>query len=100
MASRTFTDRSGVLWTVWDVVPGTHSPQPAHLAALPEEMAGGWLCFESASEKRRMFPVPPEWERLADDKLEILLRAGIPVAPRRSSSSSAAPPDEPAPDLV
>ena len=81
MATRTFTDRAGTEWMIWRVVPGEHTGS-SRAAALPEELAGGWLCFESASEKRRMYPVPPQWEALPPDKLEILCRAGVPVSHR------------------
>jgi hypothetical protein len=30
-------------------------------------MAAGWLCFESQGEKRRLAPVPENWEK-ADER--------------------------------
>jgi hypothetical protein len=44
------------------------------------------LCFESAAGKRRFYPVPPEWETIADDKLEILCRAAVAVEATRPSA--------------
>jgi len=84
MASRTFTDASGVEWLVWEVTPGQHTrPARRTVSALPDELADGWLCFESNAGKRRFYPVPPAWEALPDDKLEVLCRAAVPagVAP-------------------
>jgi hypothetical protein len=81
MATLSFTDRAGTEWTIWRVVPGEHSLSPRS-TALPEELAEGWLCFECASEKRRVYPVPPDLETLPPDKLAILCRAGVPVLPR------------------
>ena len=86
MASRAYTDSSGVEWLVWEVTPGQHTrPSRQGMSALPEELADGWLCFESGVGKRRFYPVPPEWETLADDKLEILCRAAVPVGARPSA---------------
>jgi hypothetical protein len=31
------------------------------------QMAAGWLCFESGGEKRRLTPVPHNWEE-ADER--------------------------------
>ncbi|MFL5386323.1 MAG: hypothetical protein ACJ8GN_27715 [Longimicrobiaceae bacterium] len=86
MASRAYTDSSGVEWLVWEVTPGQHTrPARRSVSALPDELAEGWLCFESGMGKRRFYPVPPEWETLADDKLEILCRAAVAVDARPSA---------------
>jgi hypothetical protein len=84
MAARAYTDSSGVEWLVWDVTPGQHTRVRSSVPALPDELAGGWLCFESSVGKRRFYPVPPAWETLADDKLEILCRAAVAVGERLS----------------
>ena len=81
MATRAFTDSAGVEWLIWHVTPGQHTrPARRGLSTLPDELAEGWVCFESGVGKRRFYPVPPEWETLADDKLEIVCRAGVPVS--------------------
>ena len=67
---REFTDKSGATWRVWDVYPTTRASAQwaganvdARAAHFPtHEMADGWLCFESGSEKRRLAPIPPDWE--------------------------------------
>jgi len=80
MATRSFTDSAGVEWLIWHVTPGQHTRRAGRgLSTLPEELADGWLCFESSAGKCRFYPVPPEWETLADDALEILRRAAVPV---------------------
>jgi hypothetical protein len=84
MATRAFTDRDGTTWLVWRVTPGANTVREYRPTTLPEELVGGWLCFESEREKRRMYPVPPEWEALADDKLDLLCRSGVVVV-RRSA---------------
>jgi hypothetical protein len=55
------------------------------MSALPDELAGGWLCFEGSAGKRRFYPVPPEWETLPDDKLELLCRSAVAVGARPSA---------------
>jgi hypothetical protein len=62
---KTFKDRQGKTWDVWQVDPkqGSHAP-------VAEEFSFGWLCFESADEKRRLAPVPEGWERADDDTIE------------------------------
>lgn len=74
---RDFKDKRGVDWLVWDVYPSSRSPLEPRIsdpgAALPNrELAEGWLCFESSSEKRRVAPIPPGWELWDPDKLEKL----------------------------
>ena len=87
MATRSFTDSAGVEWLIWHVTPGQHTRRAGSgLSTLPEELADGWLAFECGAGKRRFYPVPPEWETLADDKLEILCRAAVPVVAAKSSA--------------
>jgi len=62
---REFVDPKGVRWKVWDVWPtGRVASDDARPISMFPSMglSGGWLCFESATEKRRLSPVPPEWE--------------------------------------
>lgn len=104
MGLRTFTDPDGNEWRVWDVVPyaarkderrgGSDRRQAASGAyAGPERrsgmdrrlrspslltpgLEGGWLCFENHVDKRRLTPIPRDWERINDDALcELLHRA-------------------------
>ena len=79
---REFTDKSGVSWKVWDVYPG-----PARKPAKPmmdfsvfpsRDLTEGWLCFQCDNEKRRLAPIPANWEMLPGDELEELcVRAGF-----------------------
>lgn len=75
---REFKDSKGVDWLVWDVYPTGRSIDTGGLAAgaaFPSrELADGWLCFESASEKRRVTPIPHGWEELPPPRLEELCR--------------------------
>lgn len=75
---RHFTDRKGTTWSVWDVWPtarsrtaSTHGDQ--YSGAFPNQgMSEGWLCFQCDCEKRRLTPVPPDWETCPDATLEKL----------------------------
>lgn len=67
---REFTDPRGTKWRVFDVYPTGASAsildeieERGRVLAFPSrDHAEGWLCFESADEKRRLTPIPPEWE--------------------------------------
>lgn len=65
MALRTLTHQ-GTEWTVWNVVPSLESRVGMPLAA---RTGTGWLCFQSASEKRRITPAPAGWEEWTDEEL-------------------------------
>lgn len=84
---REFRDTKGMTWRVWDVYPTTRGPTHASGAAEPQDKAvlfpnnqlsDGWLCFESENEKRRLAPIPAEWETCESCVLEELcLKAGF-----------------------
>jgi hypothetical protein len=73
---REFTDQKGTTWQVFDVYPAARGKAPnatddaAHLPS--RELGEGWLCFQSATEKRRLAPIPPEWEICECSDLETL----------------------------
>jgi hypothetical protein len=67
----------GTEWTVWNVVPSLETR--VHLPLAPATGAG-WLCFQSATEKRRITPVPPGWEDWPDEELLERLQAAAVVA--------------------
>jgi hypothetical protein len=73
MAYRTFTDPSGGEWQVWEVNPS------ALLETTPE---AAWLAFQSATEKRRLAPVPAGWADASEAELLGLLHRATAVAPR------------------
>ena len=105
MAHRQFTDSEGVEWTVYDVVPRPDErrhrdrrdmpsaeaelvdrrtdDRRATVNARPVRLTRGWLCFESSSERRRLQPIPEEWQHSTDADLAALLQRAR-VAPRRA----------------
>jgi hypothetical protein len=76
---RRFVDERGVPWDAFAVLP---TAEPRGLARLPEQYQHGWLCFESATEKRRLGPIPPEWQTVNDEALRRFRDAAQPVQHR------------------
>jgi hypothetical protein len=68
---RAFADAHGVTWDVFAVHP---APRAEPAATLRATFKHGWLCFESNAEKRRLSPIPGNWESLNDRELEQLWR--------------------------
>lgn len=92
MAVRTFDSPDGTTWTAWEVIPGRVSEyRPAVGSHLPRQMADGWLCFDCGSEKRRLFPLPPNWSGRTDAELWFLCRAAEPVRARNGGVRETAP---------
>lgn len=87
MASRTLRAPDGTVWEVWDVQPGLRiSPRKGGSPLLPDEMAAGWLCFDSPGEKRRLYPIPADWDTSGDAELWRLCGAARAVRPDRIPS--------------
>ena len=101
MAHRDFVDSHGIRWDVWSVRPEyaerRRKTPPEDVPALERreraefrvplggQWAGGWLCFESNVEKRRLAPVPDDWSDLPVEELEKLCHEATPsrLPPRR-----------------
>lgn len=114
MTHKTFKDKQGRIWDVWQVHPSaaerryvqrrvsdtvrsdeverrtgldrrtgepldTRSPSP-----VAAEFAYGWLCFETAGEKRRLAPVPEGWDRADDDTIEQWCCVAKPAVRRKT----------------
>lgn len=88
---RLFVDRQGVAWDVWAVYPEGRQSQ---LSALPGTFQSGWLVFESMSEKRRLSPIPSDWQSVPQNELEQLCARAetAPQRMRRPDSGKDAPP--------
>jgi hypothetical protein len=99
MAHREFTDQQGVRWQAWEVIPTTAERRSAGerrfgvrdkrdrrtrqqvRVQMDAELVKGWLVFESAGEKRRLRPIPPDWTARTDGEL-VLLCGSAEAAPR------------------
>lgn len=110
MAYRTFIDSNGLEWQSWDVLPkgaerrlaerrvsrervvfaerrhGDRRTVEGKWMLLTSGLRDGWLCFESAEGRRRLTPIPADWESCADGDLEAYCRSANPV--RLSSPAS------------
>ena len=58
LAYREFVDNAGTMWRVWDTYPVAANT----LRTVSPSFAGGWLTFESDTERRRLAPIPAGWE--------------------------------------
>lgn len=88
---RQIRDAAGVEWMVYEVNPTNNAW--AALESLPEGYRAGWLCFESAAEKRRLTPTPAGWDQLSAQALDELLGTAIQVRrPAKQSLPSPPPP--------
>lgn len=85
---REFRDDAGIEWVVFFT-----SRSVARDHHLPEEYREGWLSFESsAGEKRRLAPVPKDWEALTEEELRALCTSAPSQAPRRRPVQATADP--------
>ena len=99
MAHREFVDSHGVRWQAWAVIPTTaerrsegerrfgardkrdRRTRQQFRVPMDADLVKGWLVFESATEKRRLHPIPPDWDVLTDEELSALCGSAEP-APR------------------
>lgn len=80
---REFRDDAGEEWVVF--LTARSVARDHH---LPEEYRGGWLAFESAhGEKRRLAPVPNDWESLTGAELAALCALASPQIPRKKATT-------------
>jgi hypothetical protein len=80
---KTFRDTNGTDWTVFEV--RRNVTQKGDWSYLPSGYSDGWLCFESASAKKRLIRYPERWREFSEEELERLLQQAQP-APRASAS--------------
>jgi hypothetical protein len=76
---RVFVDGHGERWDIWAVYPKARGTPSSVLRGTFRE---GWLCLESPSQKRRLSPIPSEWESLSEQELGELCAKADVVAPR------------------
>src|SRR5689334_20551628 len=109
MAFRIFMDSNGLEWQTWDVLPKGVERRLAdrrisnervgfserrhderrkvagRWSPLTSGLRDGWLCFESPAGRRRLTPIPADWEECNGDALERYCRSAMPA--RESSAS-------------
>lgn len=102
MALREYSDPAGIRWTVWNIAPRfeavrsgaerrltrtevaveRRSSADRRRRVIDPMVLRGWLCFESERERRRLSPVPPDWQECGEEALARYCESGRPV--RRS----------------
>ena len=108
MSYRTFVDRDGAYWQVWDSQPTKVERRVSDAdrrrrqnfpwrgserrsgmdrrtvsqrrITLSEGYGRGWLTFESLQEKRRLIPIPAHWEDCSQAELRSLCEKAKIVA--------------------
>jgi hypothetical protein len=115
MSYRTFVDGNGSYWQVWDSQPtkmerrvSADRRKPRYYAwggterrsgtdrrttsqrriVLSEGYGAGWLTFESLDEKRRLIPIPANWENLSQADLRGLCERAKRVAKSEGERSA------------
>ncbi len=88
MALRNFTDSQGTGWRVWNVVPQYAAGRDGEV--MTPGLQGGWLCFDSGTEKRRLSPIPQDWEAAGGEALEAYCKQALPVHQRAGVAEAAA----------
>jgi hypothetical protein len=108
MSLRSFVDSAGNEWQAFDVVPRSDERRHTERRSSGEVPvdsierreadrrltvggaavitgARGWLCFERGNDRRRLSPIPEDWNRCDDSQLEVYRQSARPV--RRNSVS-------------
>ena len=99
---RQFRDNAGIEWKVSLTPRGSDAVSRENY--LPEAYREGWLVFESSQEKRRLAPVPPDWESMPIEDLVRLCAKAVPQTarakvPADAKASAPAPADALRPQL-
>jgi hypothetical protein len=86
----TFTDQYGTSWDVFEVYP----TEERTVSRVPAAFRGGWLCFQSDLERRRLAPIPLGWRQWDVDRLTaaLLTTHGMPRRTPRQSFGIQTPP--------
>jgi hypothetical protein len=89
MPHRSFHDDAGRTWDVWEVVPtaverriaqsATRPPEAERRRVkearivVPDRLQKGWLAFQCGWERRRVAPIPDDWDDMTVSELVDLL---------------------------
>ena len=104
MGYRIFVDSDGVEWQAWDVLPRGMERRIRNRRTSRERLSftdrrnaverrkvdgrwtpltsglrDGWLCFDASGMRRRLTPIPADWEECSYSALEDYCRLAIPV---------------------
>lgn len=90
MAVREFLDEQRRSWRVWCILPEAIHPVTRAEDYLADCFQLGWLVFETTTgeEKRRLCPIPRDWEDVDESGLRSFLAQSEPVRSRRPSGET------------
>lgn len=93
MPHRSFHDDVGRTWDVWEVVPSAVERRVAQPAVrppeverrkvretrvvVPDRLQKGWLAFQCGWERRRLAPIPGDWDDMTVSELVDLLHHAV-----------------------
>ena len=88
MALREFVGDDGREWRVWDTRPQIPSPNVnpsardafGDVPRISKKRESGWLTFTAAGDRRRLSPIPEDWETADQTSLRSMLAAADRVA--------------------
>ena len=82
-----FVDARGTEWEVWEVAARTYadSPAPRMCAGIGGQAA--WLCFESATQSRRLARYPARWGAMLPRDLDALCQSARAMRPAHEFES-------------
>lgn len=86
MTLREFVGDDGREWQVWDTRPAVSSPNVSDAARvahdafgdvprISKKREGGWLTFTADADRRRLSPIPRDWEAADETSLRTMLAA-------------------------
>ncbi len=108
MTFRRFTDKHGIAWEVWEVIPPGAERRRGERRSLPDRretpreqtrdrrlrarrtsasrphvrvtpgFERGWLCFAAGRAVRRLAPIPSNWAAAESDQLELWVNVASP----------------------
>lgn len=78
-----FVDARGTEWEVWELAPRLTLADAPPIRACAGGIGGeaSWLCFESATQRRRLARYPARWHAMLPHELEALCEAARPERP-------------------
>jgi hypothetical protein len=93
MPHRSFHDDTGRAWDVWEVVStaverrvtqsATRPPKVERRkvrearVVVPDRLQKGWLAFQCGWERRRLAPIPGDWDDMTVSELVDLLNQAV-----------------------
>jgi hypothetical protein len=96
MTHRQFRDDRGLTWDVFDGYPSAMELERRRQsrrrnkdrrvkddghsnAGVIKDLRLGWLAFQAGGERRRLVPIPPDWNSLPEDELRTLKERAVPA---------------------